>query len=47
MNDKHAGEAGTFYNDPVTGERLNQKEWDAQQQKKAVQKETKPKKLAE
>jgi len=31
MQDKHTGDAGTFYSDPKTGERLTEKEWLARQ----------------
>lgn len=31
MQDQHAGLAGTFYTDPVTGMRIPQDEWEAAQ----------------
>ena len=34
MQDPHAGQPGTFYTDPDTGERITAAEWQAKQDKK-------------
>lgn len=36
MQDPHAGQPGTFYTDPDTGERITAEAWDAKQQAKAA-----------
>lgn len=35
MQDQYTGQAGTFYTDPDSGQRLSQQEWDELQAKKA------------
>jgi hypothetical protein len=35
MQDQYAGQAGTFYTDPDTGERITQEEWEGKQVKAA------------
>lgn len=41
MQDQHTGQAGTFYIDPKTGQRLTQQQWAQLQQQKPVKKSEK------